>query len=56
MSVDESISRQVYKEVCITCLKFANDGHQEELTSLSTRQLVNLSTNKILFINKKRYA
>lgn len=40
MSVDESISRQVNKEVCITCLKFANDDHQEELISLSTRQLV----------------
>lgn len=40
MSVDESISRQVNKEVCISCLKFTNDGHQEELISLSTRQLV----------------
>ena len=48
MSVDESISRQVYKEVCITCLKFANDGHQEELISLSTRQLVNLSTCQLV--------
>ena len=48
MSVDESISKQVYKEVCITCLKFANDGHQEELISLSTRLLVNLSTCQLV--------
>lgn len=34
MSVDEAISRQVNKEVYTTCLKFANDDHQEELISL----------------------